>query len=65
MSFSVKEDLEDKNRQIKNMVAELSKIDTELQQTKQDLQHEQIQNNDYESQVCTSCHITIPFNRYL
>lgn len=51
MSFSVKEDLEDKNRQIKNMVEELSKLDTELQQANQDLQQEQILNNDYESQV--------------
>jgi len=65
MSFSVKEELEDKNRQIKNMVEELNKLDTELQQAKQDLQQEQILNNDYESQVCTLCHITIPFNMYL
>ncbi|CAG2235761.1 unnamed protein product [Mytilus edulis] len=51
MSFSVKEELEDKSRQIEKMTEEIEKLDSALQQTRQDLYQEQLQCNDFEGQV--------------
>lgn len=51
MSFSVKEELEDKSRQIEKMTDEIEKLDSALQQTRQDLYQEQLQCNDFEGQV--------------
>ncbi|VDI33765.1 golgin subfamily B member 1 [Mytilus galloprovincialis] len=51
MSFSVKEELEDKSRQIEKMAEEIEKLDSALQQTRQDLYQEQLQCNDLEGQV--------------
>ncbi|XP_063435460.1 uncharacterized protein LOC134716406 [Mytilus trossulus] len=51
MSFSVKEELEDKSRQIEKMAEEIEKLDSALQQTRQDLYQEQLQCNNFEGQV--------------
>ena len=47
----MREELEENKQQINKMTEELDKLDTELQQTRQDLYQEQLTSSDYEGQV--------------